>query len=50
MKSPEKPRPDSRKPYRKPELKVYGTVRAITRNVGTKGKMSDGAGPKAKTS
>ena len=50
MKSPEKPRPAARKPYRKPELKVYGTVRAITRNVGTKGMFSDGAGPMSKTS
>jgi hypothetical protein len=49
MKSPEKPHAGARKPYRKPELKVYGTVRTITRNVGTMGAMSDGAGPKAKT-
>jgi hypothetical protein len=49
MKPPEKPSSAERKPYSKPELKVYGTVRTLTRNVGTMGFMSDGAGPKAKT-
>ena len=50
MKSPERPGTGARKPYRKPELKVYGTVRAMTRNVGTMGMNSDGPGPMSKTS
>jgi len=41
---------EQKKPYHKPEVIVYGNIREITRNVGSKG-VSDnaggaGAGPK----
>jgi hypothetical protein len=41
---------ETKKPYHKPEVVVYGNIRDITRNVGSKG-VSDnqggaGAGPK----
>ena len=39
-----------RKRYAKPQVRVYGTIKAITRNAGTKGMFSDGAGMTAKTS
>lgn len=52
MRSPDRDAksPKSRKAYSKPVLKVYGAVRTLTRNVGTMGPISDGAGPKSKTS
>jgi len=44
---------ESRKPYHKPEVIVYGNIREITRNVGSKGNLDGGggaaAGPKTGT-
>ena len=34
---------ETRKPYHKPEVIVYGNIREITRNVGPKG-VDDGGG------
>jgi hypothetical protein len=34
---------ESRKPYHKPEVIVYGNIREITRNLGPKG-VDDGGG------
>ena len=43
----------TRKPYHKPEVIVYGNIREITRNVGEKGNLDGGggagAGPKTGT-
>ena len=43
----------TKKPYRKPEVIVYGNIREITRNVGPKGNLDNGggsaAGPKTGT-
>jgi hypothetical protein len=43
----------SRKPYHKPEVIVYGNIREITRNIGPKGDADGGggaaAGPKTGT-
>lgn len=45
--------PETRKPYHKPEIIVYGNIREITRNVGPKGNLDGGggaaAGPKTGT-
>jgi hypothetical protein len=42
-----------KKPYRKPEIIVYGNIREITRNLGPKGNVDGGggaaAGPKTGT-
>ena len=42
-----------KKPYHKPEVIVYGNIREITRNVGSKGNLDGGggaaAGPKTGT-
>jgi hypothetical protein len=42
-----------RKPYHKPEVIVYGNIREITKNVGSKGNLDGGggaaAGPKTGT-
>ena len=42
-----------KKPYHKPEVVVYGNIREITRNVGSKGALDGGggagAGPKTGT-
>jgi len=54
---PENAAPDreqeTRKPYYKPEVIVYGNIREITRNVGSKGALDGGggaaAGPKTGT-
>ena len=44
---------DTRKPYHKPEVIVYGNIREITRNLGPKGDLDGGggaaAGPKTGT-
>ena len=44
---------ESRKSYHKPEIIVYGNIREITRNVGSKGNLDGGggaaAGPKTGT-
>jgi len=44
---------ESRKPYHKPEVIVYGNIRELTRNVGSKGNLDGGggaaAGPKTGT-
>ena len=43
----------TKKPYHKPEVIVYGNIREITRNVGEKGNLDGGggagAGPKTGT-
>jgi hypothetical protein len=45
--------PVQKKPYHKPEVIVYGNIREITRNVGSKGALDGGggaaAGPKTGT-
>ena len=44
---------ETKKPYRKPEVIVYGNIREITRNLGSKGNLDGGggaaAGPKTGT-
>ena len=44
---------NTRKPYHKPEVIVYGNIREITRNAGPKGDLDGGggaaAGPKTGT-
>lgn len=37
----------TKKPYRKPELLVYGNIREITRNIGSKGASDNGGGAAA---
>ena len=37
----------TRKPYHKPEVIVYGNIREITRNIGPKGNMDGGGGAAA---
>lgn len=43
----------TQKPYHKPEVIVYGNIREITRNIGSKGNLDGGggagAGPKTGT-
>ena len=43
----------TKKPYHKPEVIVYGNIREVTRNVGSKGNLDGGggaaAGPKTGT-
>jgi len=45
--------PETRKPYHRPEVIVYGNIREITRNIGPKGNLDNGggsaAGPKTAT-
>lgn len=36
-----------KKPYRKPEVIVYGNIREITRNLGPKGELDNGGGAAA---
>jgi hypothetical protein len=38
---------ESRKPYSKPEVIVYGNIREITRNTGSKGNLDGGGGAAA---
>ena len=38
---------ETKKPYHKPELLVYGNIREITRNVGPKGNVDGGGGAAA---
>ena len=44
---------ETKKPYHKPEMIVYGNIREITRNIGSKGAADGGggaaAGPKTGT-
>jgi len=44
---------ETKKPYHKPEVIVYGNIREITRNTGPKGNLDGGggaaAGPKTGT-
>ena len=44
---------ETREPYHKPEVIVYGNIREITRNIGPKGNLDGGggaaAGPKTGT-
>jgi hypothetical protein len=44
---------ESKKPYHKPQVIVYGNIREITRNAGPKGNLDGGggaaAGPKTGT-
>ena len=44
---------ETKKPYHKPEVIVYGNIREVTRNVGPKGALDGGggaaAGPKTGT-
>jgi hypothetical protein len=37
-----KPKREPKKPYAKPKLTVYGTVREVTQKVGTMGRMDGG--------
>jgi hypothetical protein len=50
---PETDEQETRKPYHKPEVIVYGNIREITRNLGPKGDLDGGggaaAGPKTGT-
>lgn len=54
MKAHDKPKADApaggRRKYSTPVLRTYGGIRDLTRNVGTMGARSDGAGPMSKTS
>ena len=47
------PEQENKKPYRKPQVIVYGNIREITRNAGSKGNLDGGggaaAGPKTGT-
>ena len=36
-----------KKPYHKPEVIVYGNIREITRNIGSKGDLDGGGGAAA---
>jgi hypothetical protein len=36
-----------KKPYHKPEVIVYGNIREITRNIGSKGALDGGGGAAA---
>lgn len=38
---------ETKKPYHKPELLVYGNIREITRNLGPKGNLDGGGGAAA---
>lgn len=38
---------ETKKPYHKPEVIVYGNIREITRNVGPKGNLDGGGGAAA---
>jgi hypothetical protein len=38
---------ESKKPYHKPEVIVYGNIREITRNAGPKGNLDGGGGSAA---
>jgi hypothetical protein len=38
---------ETKKPYHKPELLVYGNIREITRNIGPKGADDGGGGAAA---
>ena len=44
---------ETKKPYHKPEVIVYGNIREVTRNLGSKGNLDGGggsaAGPKTGT-
>ena len=44
---------EPKKPYHKPEVIVYGNIREVTRNIGSKGALDGGggaaAGPKTGT-
>jgi hypothetical protein len=44
---------ETKKPYHKPEVVVYGNIREVTRNLGSKGNLDGGggsaAGPKTGT-
>jgi hypothetical protein len=44
---------ETKKPYHKPEVIVYGNIREITKNLGSKGNLDGGggaaAGPKTGT-
>jgi len=44
--SPDK-QDENQKPYHKPELVVYGNIREVTRNVGSKGNLDGGGGSAA---
>jgi hypothetical protein len=38
---------ETKKPYHKPEVIVYGNIREITRNIGSKGNLDGGGGSAA---
>jgi len=44
-----KKKPPARKPYVKPVLRTYGTIRVITENVGSMTVADGGTQPKVKT-
>ncbi len=37
----------TKKPYHKPEVIVYGNIREITKNIGSKGNLDGGGGASA---
>jgi hypothetical protein len=39
----------ARKPYAKPVLRTYGTIRVITENISSMGTLDNGTVPKIKT-
>ncbi len=40
---------EPKKPYSKPKLTVYGTVRELTRAIGNKGNLDGGTGNRKRT-
>ena len=44
---PEAARLENKKPYRKPQVILYGNIREITRNAGSKGNLDGGGGAAA---
>jgi hypothetical protein len=38
---------ETKKPYHKPEVTIYGNIREITRNIGSKGNLDGGGGSAA---
>jgi hypothetical protein len=38
---------ETKKPYHKPEVIIYGNIREITRNLGSKGNLDGGGGAAA---
>ncbi len=45
----EKPAHQPKKPYKKPVLRHYGTIRTLTENIGAHGANDGGTNPKVRT-